>query len=145
MLSMDLVCRTQDLRNDENKSYKKIREALHVSSKTISKALHHPERFQDGYQRSEPSGSPVLGPYHDRIEELLKGKGWSRHKGKRVRRTARWVYRKIRKEGYEGAESTVRTFIRQRFKKIRPAYPIEHPPGIETQFDFGKYPILIGE
>lgn len=144
MLSMDLVCRIQDLRNDSKKSYKEIQEALHVSSKTISKALHHPERFLEGYKRSEPVASPVLGSFHDRIEDLLKGKKWARRKGKRVRRTARWVYRKIRKEGYEGAESTVRTYIRGRFKKIRPACPIEHPPGAEAQFDFGEYPILMG-
>jgi len=78
----------------------------------------------------------VLGKYHARIEELLKGKEWARHRGHRVRRTARWVYHKIRKEGYTGAESTVRVYIRQRFKKSRPACPIEHPPGAEAQFDF---------
>jgi len=141
---MDLVCKIQDLRNESKKGYKEIQEALGVSSKTISKALHHPELFFDGYQRSVSPESPVLGPFHDRVKELLKGKEWARSKGKRVRRTARWVYRKIRKEGYPGAESTVRTYIRRQFKKVRPACPIEHPPGIEAQFDFGEYPILIG-
>ena len=144
MHSMDLVCRIQDLRNDSGKSYKEIQEVLGISSKTISKALNQPERFFEGYKRTVPAESPVLGKYHARIEELLKGKEWARSRGHRVRRTARWVYRKIRKEGYQGAESTVRTYIRQRFKKPRPACPIEHPPGSEAQFDFGEYPILVG-
>ena len=74
MHSMDLVCRIQDLRNDSGKSYKEIQEVLGISSKTISKALNQPERFFEGYKRTVPAESPVLGKYHARIEELLEGK-----------------------------------------------------------------------
>jgi len=142
--SMELVCRIQDLKNELGKSYKEIQEDLGISSKTISKALHHPERFVEGYQRTVAAPRPALGDYLGRIEELLKGKAWARKRGKRVRRTARWVYRTIHKEGYQGAESTVRAYIRERFRHPRAACPIEHPPGAEVQFDFGEYPILLG-
>lgn len=144
MHSMDLVCKIQDLKYDLKKTYKEIQDALGVSSKTISKALHQPQRFAEGYQRTVEAQRPALGGYLERIEELLKGKAWARRRGKRVRRTARWVYRTIRKEGFEGAESTVRAYIRERFKKPRAACPIEHLPGAEVQFDFGEYPILLG-
>lgn len=144
MHSMELVCRIQDLRNELGKSYKEIQEDLGISSKTISKALHQPERFAEGYQRTVPAQRPALGNYLERIEELLKGKAWARKRGKRVRRTSRWVYRTIRKEGYQGGESTVRSYVRQRFKQPRASCPIEHPPGCEVQFDFGEYPVLLG-
>jgi len=141
--SMDLICKIQDLKNESGKTYKEIQDELNISSKTISKALNQPDLYIEGYQRTVPAPSPVLGKYHDRIEELIKGKEWARHQGKRVRRTARWVYRKLRKEGYPGAESTVRVYIRQRFKSPKPTCPIEYTPGTEVQFDFGEYHILM--
>ncbi len=61
----------------------------------------------------------------------------------RVRRTSRWAYRQIRKDGYAGAESTVRTYIRQSFKQPQAACPIEHAPAAEVQFDFGQYPVKV--
>ncbi len=142
---MDRVVKIQDLSRDEGKTYREIEESLGVSSKTISKALHHPEDFVEGYRRQAPSPRPALGAYVERIEELLKGKDWAREKGRVVRRTARWVYRKIRKEGYAGAESTVRSFVRQRLKQPRAACPIEHLPGDEVQFDFGHYRVKIAD
>jgi transposase len=141
---MEQAIRIQTLRNEENKTYGEIEEDLGVSSKTIAKALLRPQEFVEGYQRQGPVPRPVLGPFLEKIEELLKGKDWAKEKGRKVRRTARWVYRKIKKQGYEGAESTVRAYIREKFKKPRPACPIEHRPGDEVQFDFGQYPVRVG-
>jgi transposase len=80
----------------------------------------------------------VLGPFEDKIEELLRGKDWSKEKGRKVRRTARWVHRQLKKDGFTGAESTVRAYVRERFKQPRAACPIEHRPAAEVQFDFGQ-------
>jgi transposase len=143
---MEMVARIQDLKHLEGMTYEEISNALALSSKTISKALLRPEEFVDGYRREKPAERPVLGKFVKRIEELLKGADWSRSHGRReVRRTARWVYRQLKKEGYAGAESTVRTYIRSRFKQPRPACPIEYAPAGEVQFDFGEYPVKIGD
>jgi transposase len=145
VLTMEKVVEIQRLKYEEQKTYEEIQTSLGVSSKTVSKALNRPEEFADGYCREVARGRPALGPYVEKIEELLKGKNWAQEKGRVVRRTARWVFRKLKKEGYEGAESTVRTYIRERFKQPRPACPIEHPPGDEVQFDFGACRVKIAE
>jgi len=144
---MEKVAAIQRLKHEESKTYGEICEALGVSSKTVSKALHRPEEFVDGYRRTEPYKRPALGDFLANVEELLKGKEWEREweksRGRRVRRTARWVYRQLRKKGYSGAESTIRAYVRDRFKQPKPACPIEHPPADECQFDFGEYPVNI--
>lgn len=142
---MEDIAEIQRLKREENKTYTEICEIMGVSSKTVSKALNRPEEFVDGYRREAPYERPALGDFIERIEELLKGKDWERTKGRRVRRTSRWIYRQIRKEGFTGAESTVRTYVGSKFKQPRAACPIEHPPGDETQFDFGQYPVKIGD
>jgi transposase len=138
MISVEVIQRIQALTFEQGKTYKEISEELEVSSKTIAKALLRPEEILDGYQRAVPVTRPIVGPVEGRIEELLKGKDWSREKGRKVRRTARWVWRQLKKEGFEGAESTVRTYVREKLKQPRPACPIEHPPAVEAQFDFGQ-------
>ena len=138
-----MVVKIQDLKLQQGKTYREIEESLGVSSKTVSKALNRPVEFVDGYRREKPAERPALGKFTDRIEELLRGPEWARQRKGRVRRTCRWVYRQLRKEGYAGAESTVRTYIRQSFKQPRPACPIEHAPAGEVQFDFGQFPVKV--
>lgn len=146
MHTVNVVSEIQRLTYEKHMSYREIQEELGVSPQTISKALNRPEVFAGGYQRKKPVERRALGKFIKRIEELLTGKEWARkYKGRRQRRTARWVYRQIQKEGYEGAESTVRTYVRQRFKQPEPACPIDHRPGDEVQFDFGFGPVKIGE
>jgi transposase len=145
MTNVELVSRIQALRFDECKTYKEIQEELGLSTKTIAKALLRPQEILEGYQRSGPSPRPVLGDFVGRIEELLKGKDWAQERGRKVRRTARWVHRQIQKQGFRGAESTVRAYIREKLKLPRAACPIEHFPGEEVQFDFGQCVVKIGE
>ena len=133
----------QRLWYEEEATYREIAKALGVSTKTIAKALKRPEEFVEGYRREKPAERPVLGAYEERIEELVKGREWA--KRKRAKRTARYVYRQLKKEGYKGAESTVRAYIRQRYRKPRGRCPIEYWPGGEVQFDFGKDTVKIGE
>ena len=143
MINMDLVVKIQDLRLQEGRTYREISESLGVSSKTVSKALNRPVEFVEGYRRKKPAERPAVGKFTGRIEELLRGPEWARQRKGRVRRTSRWVYRQIRKEGYVGAEATVRTYIRQSFKQPQAACPIEHAPAAEVQFDFGQYPVKV--
>jgi len=107
MHTMETVSKIQRLAHEEGKTYREIQEALGVSSKTVAKVLKRAEEFVTGYRRKEPVKRRALGGFEERIEELLKGKQWApKFKGRRPRRTARWVYRRIKAEGYAGAEST---------------------------------------
>ena len=44
-------------------------------------------------------GRAFLVDFLEQVEELLKVKEWEQQGGRRVRRTARWVWRQIRKKG----------------------------------------------
>jgi transposase len=138
MICVETVRQVQALRFEECKTYEEIRAELGLSTKTIAKAILRPEELLDGYQRTAPIPRPVVGPFEDKIEELLRGKDWSKEQGRKVRRTARWVHRQLKKNGFTGAESTVRAYVRERFKQPRAACPIEHRPAAEVQFDFGQ-------
>ena len=135
---METVRQIQALKYEQFKTYEEIQAELGLSSKTIAKALLRPEEILEGYQRATPTPRPVLGPFEEKIEELLRGKDWSKEQGRKVRRTARWVYRQLKKQGFTGAESTVRVYVRSKFKQPRAACPIEHRPAAEVQFDFGQ-------
>lgn len=144
MLVMKKVTEIQRLVYEEKKTYREVQAELGVSAKTIAKALKRPEEFADGYRRESAVELRAIGGFEERIQELLAGKEWAQsYKGRRPRRTARWVYRRIKAEGYTGAESTVRAYIRRQFKLPEPACPIEHLPGDEVQFDFGFCPVKI--
>ena len=75
---------------------------------TIRKALGVPEPA--GYQRQEAKAAPVLGPYQDKIKELLLAN--ERMPGKQ-RYTSHKIYESIQPLGYTGAESTVRRYVGQ--------------------------------
>lgn len=145
MITVELVEQVHALRFEQGKTYEEIRVELGLSTKTIAKALLRPEKILEGYQRSTPQPRPVLGGYLEKIEELLRGKDWAQERGRKIRRTARWVWRQLRREGFEGAESTVRAYIHAKLKLPRPACPIEHFPAREAQFDFGQAVVRIAD
>src|SRR4030095_4455055 len=126
MISVEVVRQVHTLRFEQGMTYEQIQSELGLSSKTVAKALLRPEELLEGYQRAVASPRPGVGPVAERIEELLGGKDWANEKGRKVRRTARWVWRQLKKAGFVGAESTVRSHIREHLKLPRPACPIEH-------------------
>ena len=84
---METVRQIQALKYEQLKTYEEIQAELGLSSKTIAKALWRPEEILEGYQRATPTPRPVLGPFEEKIEELLRGKDWSKEQGRKVRRT----------------------------------------------------------
>ncbi len=144
MLTVEQVVEIQDRMFVGGGTYRDVAEELGYSTKTIAKAILRSEEILGGYKRRIPVPRPVLRGWEGRIAELLEGPKWVREAGKPVPRTARWVFRRIRREGFRGAESTVRAYIREHFKESRPSCPIEHPPGEEAQFDFGHKAVLVG-
>jgi len=102
--------------------------------RTIRKAIQHAEASR--YTQKKPRPAPVLGPYHGRIDQLLKE---SELQPRKQRYTARRIYRLIRDDGFQGGESTVRHYVGQRRRAMRrpDAYlPLEFDPGQDAQMDW---------
>jgi transposase len=120
----------------EDKGVRQIARELHVARKTVRKAIESAEA--ETYTLSQARSAPILGPYKQRIDELLAE---NRGLPKKQRYTSHKIYEQIVKAGYQGAESTVRGYIGQRRKeqkRPRVFLPLEFDPGADAQVDWGE-------
>ena len=125
----------------EQKSIRQIEREYGHSYWTVRKALDQSE--PQPYQLSQPRSAPVLGPYHAQIERLLAE---NTSLPRKQRYTSRQIYKAIRKDGYRGAESTVRYYVSQRRKELkRPAIylPLDFDPGVDAQADWGEGSVIM--
>jgi transposase len=126
----------------EGLSIREIHRRLGVARKTIRKAIVEPA--PKPYQQEKPRSAPVLGPYKQRISELLDE---SEKLPRKQRYTARTIYRIIRAEGYQGSEGGVLNYVsRQRSeRKRKDVYlPLEFDAGQDAQVDWGEVTVRIG-
>ncbi len=101
----------------ENKSIREIARELGHSRKTVRKALESADPGQ--YTVKEPRLAPVLGPYKESVDRLLSE---NQKLPRKQRYTTHKIYEQVRKAGYTGSESGVRSYIAQRRQeKKRPA------------------------
>jgi transposase len=128
----------------EELSIREIRRRLGYSRETIRKAIANPA--PQSYRLTKAREAPVLGPYQQRIIELLDE---SDRLPRKQRYTAHKVYEILVSEGYQGSEGSVHNYVsRQRKKrKRRQAYlPLEFDPGQDAQVDWGEAEVeLAGE
>jgi transposase len=120
----------------ENKGVRQIARELHVARKTVRKAIESAQA--EAYTLSQPRPSPILGPFRQRIDELLAE---SERMPRKQRYTSHKIYEEVVKAGYQGAESTVRGYIaEQRKGQKRPKVflPLEFDPGTDAQVDWGE-------
>ena len=138
-------------------NYERIRIAYYVEGKsirqigreyghgywTVRKALDRSEPAP--YQLSEARAAPVLGAYKPQIEALLaENRGLPR----KQRYTSKKIYQAIRREGYQGSESSVRYYVSQRRKALnRPTIylPLTFDPGTDAQVDWGEASVIMGD
>jgi len=118
----------------EGMSIRQISRRYGHCRRTVRKAIQHagPTRYKLG----RPRPAPVLGPYQERIDQLLEE---SEQQPRRQRYTARRIYQLIQEDGYPGSESTVRRYVGQRRNAMRrpKAYLLlEFDPGQDVQMDW---------
>jgi len=137
------------------KEWEQMRRAYHVEGKSIREIARETGRARrtvrrmveaeapPQYRRQQARSAPTLGPYKARIQELLA-------QNKCLPRKQRWtsplVFKELQKEGYQGAESTVRHYIGQVRKLLRqPAVylPLEFDPGTDAQLDWGEGDVIM--
>ncbi|MFQ5813886.1 MAG: IS21 family transposase [Anaerolineae bacterium] len=115
-------------------SIREIGRRLHHGRRLIRNAIADAGPFR--YQLQSPRPAPILGPYKQRIDELLEE---SEQQPRKQRYTARRIFQLIREEGYPGGESTVRRYVgRKRRAMRRPDafLPLEFDPGQDAQMDW---------
>ena len=125
----------------EEKSIRQIARELHHSRDTVKKAIASAEPAT--YTLKKPRLAPVLGPYMDRIDELLEE---NERLPRKQRRTCRKIYEEIVADGYTGSESRVRGYIaeKRRAKKKRKVYiPLEFDPAEGAQVDWGEAVVIL--
>ena len=126
----------------EKLSIRGIRRRFGYSRELIRKAIANPA--PQPYQLKEPRKAPVIGPYKQRIAELMEE---SEQLPRKQRYTAHKVYDILRGEGYQGSEGSVHNYLSQQRKKgkKRQSYlPLEFDPGQDAQVDWGEAVVKMG-
>jgi len=99
---------------------------------TLRKILEHPE--PPGYRLKEPRPKPRIGPYLERIAQIIEE---DKALPKKQRHTAKRIYERIREMGYEGGYTQVKEAVRELYRVKQEVFmPLVHRVG-EAQVDFG--------
>jgi len=126
----------------EEKSIREIAREHHHGRDLIRRTIASPEPAR--YTLQEDRDSPVLGPYKERIRELVAA---NKSMPRKQRYTGDKIFELIRIEGYPGAASTVRGYVaqcRRDLRKPKVFLPLEFEPGQDAQVDWGEAVVYIG-
>lgn len=126
----------------EGKSIRQISREHGHCRRTVRKAIQDAGPRSYTLRTSRPA--PVLGPFQERIDELVQE---SEEQPRKQRYTARRIYQLIQEEGYLGGESTVRRYVgqkRQAMRRPEAFLPLEFDPGQDAQMDWTEAVAEIG-
>lgn len=119
----------------EEKTGRQIADELGISRNTVRNAIDNAVRK---YTLRKPRPATVLGPYKERIHEILAEND---RLPRKQRYTTHRIYQQICSEGYSGAESTVRHYIGTWLAehKVKGVFlPLEFDAGTDAQVDWGE-------
>jgi transposase len=117
----------------EGVSQRQVQRETGLHWKTLKKILGHSE--PPGYRQRAPRVKKKLGPYLERIGQILKE---DKALPKKQRHTAKRIWERLREEGYSGGYTAVKDAVRDLEQKNREVFvPLAHDPG-EAQVDFGQ-------
>jgi len=141
-MAVELHERIRDLFHNEQLSGRQIAIKLEVSRQTVTKALAHPEA--PCYTIQKARTAPVLGPFKQRVDQLLDG---NKLMPKKQRYTAHRIYETLRAEGYTGSEASINTYAvnwRKQNHSRKLFLPLSFEPGQDGQVDWGEAVAIIG-
>lgn len=123
----------------QGKSVSQVSRELGLDWRTVKKMTREP--VPPGYRLGSPRPRPVLGPYLERIDEMLKVDETAPHK---QLHSARRVYERLRDEhGYKGGQTQVRAYVAELRARPKEAFiPLVSIPG-EAEADFKESAVEI--
>jgi transposase len=122
--------RLEVLRGESKKREILRREGIHWE--TLKKILAHPE--PPGYRLKEPRSKPKIGPYLERIAQIIEE---DKALPKKQRHTAKRIYERLGEMGYGGKYTQVKEAVREFLRVKQEVFmPLVHRVG-EAQVDFG--------
>jgi len=99
---------------------------------TLKKILEHSE--PPGYRMRQPRPKVKLGPYLQRVEQILQE---DQALPRKQRHTAKRIWERLQEDGFTGGYTVVKDLVRQRTQRQQEVFvPLVHRPG-EAQVDFG--------
>lgn len=117
----------------EEKSKRSVLRETGMHWTTLEKILQHSE--PPGYRLSKARPKPRIGPFLDRIADILES---DKQIPKKQRHTAKRIYERIKEEGYQGKYTQVKEAVSRIRRHTREVFmPLIHRPG-EAQVDFGE-------
>jgi transposase len=122
-------------------SIRAIHRKLGYDRETIRKAIVQAAPMP--YTLAKPREAPVIGPYKQRIAELLSE---SKQQKRKQRYTAHRIYELLCGEGYAGSEGAVHNYVSRARRKdeYKEKYiPLEFDPGQDAQVDWGEAEVLL--
>lgn len=125
----------------EKQSIRAIHRMTGYDRETIRKAIVH--AAPTPYTLVKAREAPVIGPYKQRISELLQG---SKKQKRKQRYTAHRIYEILRSEGYTGSEGAVHNYVSRERRKgeYKEKYiPLEFDPGHDAQVDWGEAEVIL--
>jgi len=125
----------------EGKSIRQIQRETGYHRQTIRQALQ--DSVVPQYKRKGPKSSPVLDPVKPIIDHWLAE---DQNKPPKQRHTAKRIHERLTTEyGFQGAESTIRSYVGQQRKAMRTQVfiPLSYQPGRTGQVDFGEAQVII--
>ncbi|MSO77455.1 MAG: IS21 family transposase [Alphaproteobacteria bacterium] len=143
MLTVETIGRIRRAHFVEQKGLRQIARELHVSRKTVRKAVRREATEFRYARRSQPQ--PRLGAFVARLAAMLEA---NHQRPRRERLTARRLYELLRSEGYAGAydsvQRQVRSWRRERGKTGEVFIPLWFAPGEAYQFDWSHEVVVLG-
>ena len=131
----------------QGKSQRAAARHFGLSRNTVAKLLEEePAPKERRYQRQKVTPkTPVRDIALPHIEGWLKENAWLQRWAPKQRWTAHRMWVELGKLGIPIAESTVRLFVQELRKPMKPAYvPLDFAPGERAEFDFGEATVKLG-
>jgi transposase len=100
--------------------------------RTLRKILAHSQ--PPGYRQQQPRRKTKLGPYLERLKQILKA---DQTMPLKQRHTAKRIWERLRGEGFSGGYTVIKDAVRELAQRQQEVFvPLVHRPG-EAQVDFG--------
>jgi transposase len=124
----------------QGKSQRAAARHFGLSRNTVAKLLEEePAAKERQYRRQVGHKTPVRDTALPHIEGWLKENEWLQRWAPKQCWTAHRMWMELRKLGIPIGESTVRLFVQELRKPLKPAYvPLDFAPGERAEFDFGE-------